>query len=264
MYEPTSQIVFENLASELKEMLSCRSIDISTFKNTETLKKKRELPCDEECLIAERNKNLADALKIDSTGKPKVIYSDFLKNYAREEPVFIGEIENKLESFVKEMKLNVKVNKKYFNMPAMKSYERRVIHELAPYYGFETMSEDPEPFRNVCLIATKDKCILPTNTLMQSVEGIKPKSTMSRLSNLKQLNQVASNPVQSNLKVLQQHTTEPYYLPVSSGFSGLNDENEEDEINEASNKLVEKKIDYFDITEQLRNKYELLMLLFNY
>ena len=36
---------------------------------------------------------------------------------------------------------------------------------------------------------------------------------------------------------------------VSSGFSGLNDENEEDDINEASNKLVEKKIDYFDITE---------------
>jgi transcriptional repressor NF-X1 len=41
MYD-TGQVVFENLACEIKEMLSCRSIDVSTFKNTQMLKKKHE------------------------------------------------------------------------------------------------------------------------------------------------------------------------------------------------------------------------------
>ena len=91
MYE-SSQIVFENLASEIKEMLSCRSIDISSFKNQQILKKKHELVCDEECLVAERNQTLAQALQIDpnssvssSSIANKPIYSDYLKNYARED-----------------------------------------------------------------------------------------------------------------------------------------------------------------------------------
>lgn len=41
MYD-TGQVQFENLACEIKEMLSCRSIDVSTFKNTQMLKKKHE------------------------------------------------------------------------------------------------------------------------------------------------------------------------------------------------------------------------------
>lgn len=239
MYEPASSIVFENLASELKEMLSCRTIDITTFRNMEILKKKHELPCDEECLVAERNKNLAQALQIDPTFKAKVIYSDFLKNYAREDPNFVIETEKKLESFVKEAKLNTKLTKKYFNLPVMKSYERRMIHELAPYYGFETMSQDPEPFRNVCLIASKDKCCLPLPSLMQSIEVKSKQSAMPRI-NFK----TVTGPIQTNLKVLQ--PAESDFLPVSSAFASLNDESEPAVADTASK---EKEIDYFDITD---------------
>ena len=244
MYEPASQIVFENLASELKEMLSCRSIDINTFKSTDTLKKKHELSCDDDCLIAERSKALAQALQIEI--KPKVIYSDFLKNYAREDPSFTADVETKFESFVREMKLNTKQTKKMFNLPVMKSYERRFIHELASFYGFETASQDPEPHRNVCIFAIKEKCYLPSPSLLQSIEVKTNKPTMPRLTNLKQLNQVASAPLQSNLKVLQYQEVD--YLPVSMAFAGLNDESEMIGEQEAVKKN-EKVIDYFDITD---------------
>ncbi len=65
MYESSQVVVFENLASELKEMLSCKSIDISTFNSTQVLKKKHELACDDECLVAERNVQFAQALQVE-------------------------------------------------------------------------------------------------------------------------------------------------------------------------------------------------------
>jgi len=116
MHEPTSSIVFENLASELKEMLSCRTIDITTFRNTEITKKKHELPCDDECLLAERNKNLAQALQIDpnTLNRNKVIYSDFLKNYAREEPNFVSDVEKKTRNICQRNEVKHQTNQKVF------------------------------------------------------------------------------------------------------------------------------------------------------
>lgn len=93
--------MFFYLACELKEMLSCRSIDISSFKNTQNLKKKTfELVCDDECFLAERNRNMATALQIDPNSKPKAIYSDFLKSYAREEPGFVFDLEKRFDTLV--------------------------------------------------------------------------------------------------------------------------------------------------------------------
>ena len=260
----TSQVVFENLACEIKEMLSCRSIDVSSFKNTQILKKKHELPCDEECLIADRNKNLANALQIDTTLRPKPIYNDLLKNYAREEPAFVSDLEKRLEAIIRECKLMVKPAKKWFNLPIMKSFERKIIHELAPYYGLETYSQDPEPFRNVCVVGSKDKCFLPSVTLSQSCDfKMKQQSTMPRLANMKQLNQLtSSNPIQSNLKKLtnfNSYESNDISIPISSTFSllaedGQNDleENEfkkEFKITANSSEKSEKIIDYFDLTD---------------
>lgn len=58
--------MFENLASELKDMLTTKSINLSSFQSSDVLKKKTELECDEECLIAKRNKEMALALQIDA------------------------------------------------------------------------------------------------------------------------------------------------------------------------------------------------------
>ena len=265
----TSQVVFENLACEIKEMLSCRSIDVTSFKNTQILKKKHELPCDDECLLAERNKNLASALQIDTSLRAKPIYSDLLKNYAREESVFIADLEKRLDAIVKECKLMSKPAKKWYNLPIMKSYERKIIHELAPYYGLETQSVDPEPHRNVCVIASKDKCFVPAITLSQSCElKMKQQSTMPRLANMKQLNQLtASNPIQSNLKKLQpveynsmqplQFQQQPQdHFQMATAFSVLA-EDEDSDSNEAkkehritsSTDKSDKIIDYFDLTD---------------
>ena len=259
-----------NLACELKEMLSCRSIDIGSLKNAQMLKKKSyELMCDEECFINERNRNMAQALQLDPNAKPKVIYSDFLKNYAREEPAFLADLEKRFEAIVnyltlslslslpclfwiivwfviqvKEIKVS-KLSKKAFNLPVMKSFERKFIHELAHYYGFETISHDPEPNRNVCIYASRDKCAVPVPTLMQSIEVKTKQSTMSRLSNLKQLNQTASNPIQSNLKVLQ-YQEPAEYLALSSMFSALVDQETEDIV--IRKDAADKNIDYFDMT----------------
>lgn len=40
MYGAASQVMFENLASQIKEMLTCKSIDVATFKSQESLKRK--------------------------------------------------------------------------------------------------------------------------------------------------------------------------------------------------------------------------------
>ena len=233
------------------------------------------MPCDEECLLAERNKNLANALQIDTTIRPKPIYSDILKNYARDEPAFISDLEKRLEGIVKECKLMTKPAKKYFNLPVMKSYERKIIHELAPYYGLETQSVDPEPFRNVCIIASKEKACLPGITLSQSCDfKMKNQSTMPRIANMKQINQLTStNPIRSNLKKLNNlnafESSSENLFQLSSTYSVLADE-DESELNQnelkkdfpktttnttASNAgsletsdKKEKIIDYFDLT----------------
>lgn len=143
------------------------------------------------------------------------------------------------------MKLS-KLTKKTYHMPAMKSFERKFIHELASYYGFETSSSDSEPNRSVSVYATKDKCTLPSPILSQSIEVKQKLSTMSRLSNIKQLSS-SSNPIQSNLKVLQ-YTEPDNYMPLSvNTFSALADQETED-VSLANRDRSEKSIDYFDMT----------------
>jgi len=95
-----------NLACELKEMLMTRSIDIGSLKNAQSLRKKSlELACDEECLLAERNRSMAVALQLEPNAKHKAIYSDFLKQYAREEPAYVFDLEKRFEAIVSLRKL---------------------------------------------------------------------------------------------------------------------------------------------------------------
>jgi transcriptional repressor NF-X1 len=243
MCEPTSQVVFENLAGELKEMLSCKSIDISSFNDAQLQKRKHELLCDEECFVNERNMTLAQALQIDFFGKPKVIYSDFLKNYGRDEPDFVLDIEKRFDEIIKELKGQTKSLRRAFHFPVMKYYERKFVHELAPYYGLETMSQDPEPNRSIDIYGTKDKATLPVQLLSESIDfKVKP-TTMPRLTTMSQ--QLKAQPMKTNLKVL---TPEQDFLKLSSAFSVLDDES--NNFNEQTKSSNDKKIvDYFDVTD---------------
>ncbi len=146
-----------------------------------------------------------------------------------------------------------KLTKKTFHMPCMKSFERKFIHELASYYGFETLSHDSEPNRSVAVYATKDKCSQPIPTLTQSIE-VKPRviSTMSRLSNIRQL-APSSNPIQSNLRVLQYAEPAESYVPLAvNSFSALVVDQEDEEVCPSARGAVvaeesKKEIDYFDM-----------------
>jgi transcriptional repressor NF-X1 len=271
-----TQLMFENLASQIKEMLSTKSIDLNTFKNEEACLKKRQefLECDEECLIHERNKSLAQALQIDpnqALNRLVPIYSDFLKNFAREDPKFVLKIEKQFEQVIQECKSlpqNSNNKKKSLNFPVMKSHERRLIHELAAYYDLESSSFDPEPFRHVCVYATKEKSIIPSVLLSQSLNDTSKAqvSQMSRI-NLKQIMNRDTTQIQhrSNFKTLQTSSdfnvapSASAGLRLSSAFSVLADELTSGDSDYETNTVVlgkssnakkdEKVIDYFDMTD---------------
>ncbi|CAF0802157.1 unnamed protein product [Brachionus calyciflorus] len=240
MYGGESSVVFENIASQLKEMLSCRSIDVSSFNKEEIMKKKHLLECDEECLLAERNKAIAQALQIEAQTRPKPIYNDFLKNYAREDPSLVFNIEYKFAALVQECKLYK--TKKSVCLPVMKTNERRFVHELATYYGIETISEDPEPNRSVTLYGNKEKCFIPSVLLSQSIDLKLKQTSMPKIA-IKQLNQKVLNPMESNMKSLMPES-EP--ISLSSAFSALVDEKADPNEGITNEEKDKKVIDYFD------------------
>lgn len=64
-YDSYSSLIFNNLASEIKEMLEKNTIQLKKFHNEELVKKKLVLECNEECFTVKRNTDFAEALKIE-------------------------------------------------------------------------------------------------------------------------------------------------------------------------------------------------------
>lgn len=213
---------------------------------------KHELECDEECFVEERNRNLSQALLTEANLKPKPMYSEFLKSFAREESQFAQNIEKKFEMLVSESKV-AKTGKKSLNLPVMKQAERRFVHELAPYYGIDTQSFDTEPYRNVCLYASREKTCLPSFSLTASVDVRVKQSTMPKL---RQLNPKLESGIQSQLKVLTS-PSDTDNIPVSSAFAVLVDDFDAEQPKQSSNlpsarqptAKDAKTIDYFDLTD---------------
>ncbi len=269
MYESSTQVVFENLASQIKEMLTCKSIDLNSFK-TDAVKRQRQesLECDDECLVNERSKSLAQALQIDpenslllsQLAKPRPIYTEFLRNFAREDPKFVLSTEKRLEQLIGECRAIQ--GKKLLNLPVMKVNERRFVHELCGYYDIETQSFDPEPNRNVCLYASREKSCLPTVLLSQSLDLFGGKANnsganqMSRVLNLKQINlQASQSPIKSNMSSLDGYLKPSLSLKLSSAYAVLAEDGPDESAKTgpaaaaARTSSNEKVIDYFDLTE---------------
>lgn len=66
------------------------------------------LACDEECFVAERNRNLALALQIDPNNptankQTKILYSDYLKTFAREDADFALYVEKGFADLIKDL-----------------------------------------------------------------------------------------------------------------------------------------------------------------
>ncbi|GIY21056.1 protein shuttle craft [Caerostris extrusa] len=154
------------LATKMQEIKEGQSVNLN-----DVLGKK--LQCNEECAVIERNKRLALALQIQnpdlstSPGPPN--YSDFLKAEAKKNPLFVTDVYDKITELVQLAKESKQKCRSY-SFPAMNRDHRRVVHELAEFFGCETQSYDEEPKKSVVVTAHKTKCWLPFVSIMTVVQ----------------------------------------------------------------------------------------------
>ncbi|KAJ8024888.1 Transcriptional repressor NF-X1 [Holothuria leucospilota] len=140
---------------------------------TEMMGRRRVLECNEKCAVIERNRRLAEALNLkDAELRPEAgapQYTEFLKEMARKNPSSVSSIEKGLSNLVQSVQ-DSKFSSRSHSFPCMNRDMRRMIHELAEFYGCQTQSYDQEPNKNVVALARKDKCRLPNMTLSSVVQ----------------------------------------------------------------------------------------------
>ncbi|PRP88058.1 NF-X1-type zinc finger protein [Planoprotostelium fungivorum] len=123
----------------------------------------RELMCDEICEKQMQNKRLADALGI--TQKSVKRYPDDLQNFARVFPSFVNKVEKMFEEFIKSRALR-------YEFAAMDRVQRKIVHELAPFYGLLSESICEEPDRRVVITRGRDTGF-PDHPLSSLVDSAK-------------------------------------------------------------------------------------------
>ncbi|XP_069476640.1 transcriptional repressor NF-X1 [Ambystoma mexicanum] len=163
-----------SMATKLTDMQLGDSVEIGRLVTKKEMKQTR-LQCDEECFALERNRRLAEALNIDESTDVFNVrsasskYSDSLKDDARKDLKFVGEIEKEMKTLVEAVNKG-KQTKKSHCFPPMNRDHRKVIHDLAEVYAVESMSYDNEPKRNVVITAVKGKSLCPTIPLLTVIE----------------------------------------------------------------------------------------------
>ncbi|XP_060086083.1 transcriptional repressor NF-X1-like [Ylistrum balloti] len=168
--EEYQKIAVQTLASTVG---SGQTVDISNLTSAAKKVAKRQLECDGECAIMERNRRMALVLEIKNPdlsaklGNPS--YNDFLKEYARNNPQNVASIDKAFSNLVQNAKGSKHPHRSH-QFPPMNRDQRRVVHELAEFYGCETQSYDLEPKKNVVATAHKDKCWLPSVTLTALIQ----------------------------------------------------------------------------------------------
>jgi transcriptional repressor NF-X1 len=165
----------DDLTQSLVQALSVRTIDLSLTRKQQP-PQQQQLECDDECRIIQRNKNLAQALSInlDEPRQTPIVYTDFLRDYAKRNLEFVQTVERQLTQLVEETQRH-RVSKRCHSFKPMKTNERHVVHELASFYGLETQAMDPEPNRNVVAYAAYGMCKIPTVTLSETIRREKLK-----------------------------------------------------------------------------------------
>ncbi|GBM55474.1 Protein shuttle craft [Araneus ventricosus] len=159
------------LATKMQEIKEGQSVNLNDVLGRKS--KNNKLQCNEECAVLERNKRLAVALQIQNPelsptpGPPS--YSDFLKAEAKKNPVFVADVYNKITELVQLAKES-KQKCRSHSFPPMNRDHRRVVHELAEFFGCETQSYDEEPKKSVVVTAYKNKCWLPFVSIMSVVQ----------------------------------------------------------------------------------------------
>lgn len=144
---------------------------------TELIKKAQEkkfcrLECDAECLRLERNKRLAEALDIKEPEHEASLvpgYSESMKQYTLENLDFVSHVYDTLVNLVNDAKRSTLAFKNH-NFPPMRQDQRHMIHELAEHFGCKSHGVDQEPNRSVVVKAPKERCSLPTMSILDVVQ----------------------------------------------------------------------------------------------
>ena len=164
------RIATETLANKMKDLQSGRSVDISSIMNVDD-KKPRQLECNDDCALYERNRRLAEALNIENADLSpygKIRFSPFLVAEAKHNLAFVKSVEEALENLV-ETTLKMSAPQRTHSFPPMNSNQRRFVHEMAVFYNCASRSYDQEPKRNTVVTATKESR-LPHVRLSSQVE----------------------------------------------------------------------------------------------
>ncbi|PFX24867.1 Transcriptional repressor NF-X1 [Stylophora pistillata] len=164
------RLATETLANKMKDLQSGQSIDISSIMKADD-KKLRQLECNSDCRVYERNRRLAEALDIENADLSQEVsfrFSPFLWTEARQNLKFAKSVEEALENLV-QTTLKSTTSQRTHSFPPMASNQRRLIHELAVFYNCATRSYDQEPKRNTVVTATKESR-LPSARLSSQIE----------------------------------------------------------------------------------------------
>lgn len=120
------------------------------------------LKCDDECLRLQRNRKLANALKIDDTHTDDHIpYSDKTLKMFKENVNWSQTQEREFRVFASSP------DEKRLRFKPMPSSQRAFLHSLAEDFGLDSESQDPEPHRHVCIFKTPRFVAAPPKTLAQ-------------------------------------------------------------------------------------------------
>ncbi|KAF8327167.1 uncharacterized protein EI90DRAFT_3225407 [Cantharellus anzutake] len=107
-----------------------------------------QLKCNQECAIAKRNKNLAEALGIDTassrTSKFPVTWPEELLTFAGANGPFVQLVEKTLSDFIEAQK-RVQI------LPHMPPARREFVHKVAEVYRMGVQEVDQEPHRSLQL-----------------------------------------------------------------------------------------------------------------
>ncbi|CAH0558067.1 unnamed protein product [Brassicogethes aeneus] len=130
------------------------------------------LECNEECRVLERNRRLAIGLQIrnpDLSQKLTPRYSDFMKQWAKKDPLFCQRVHDKLSDLVQLAKQS-KQKSRAHSFECMNRDKRHLIHEYCEHFGVESCAYDTEPNRNIVATAVRDKSWLPSVSLLEFVQ----------------------------------------------------------------------------------------------
>jgi transcriptional repressor NF-X1 len=164
------------LADHIRDLNNGNSSSTTSISLKDLGKRIDKLECNEECAKLERNRRVALALQIenpDLTTKlaaPK--YSEFLKEVTRKDLSFATMVHEKLTELVRLAKES-KHKSRSHSFDVMNREKRQFVHELTDHFGIESESYDAEPKRNVVATAFKDRVWLPSQSILDVVQGLR-------------------------------------------------------------------------------------------